>query len=62
MGYWGLNLKKMMYYWSSDFDECNGSYAAFVDLLQKLQSLTINFIGVFLSALMFTNISDTVTN
>jgi len=52
----------MMYYWSSDFDECNGSYAAFVDLLQKLQSLTINFIGVFLSALMFTNISDTVTN
>ena len=53
----------MMYCWSSDSDiECNGSYAAFVELLQKLQSLNINFIGVFLSAVTFTNISDTVTN
>jgi len=60
VGYWGLNLKKIMYCWSSDSDiECNGSYATFMDLLQKLESVNINFTGVFLSAVMFTNISDT---
>jgi len=49
-----------MYCWSSDSDiECNGSYATFMDLLQKLESVNINFTGVFLSAVMFTNISDT---
>jgi hypothetical protein len=48
--------------WSSDFEtECNGLYTAFVELLQQFQFLNVNFIGVFLSAVMIAYISYTVT-